>query len=48
MAYTAEDFAIDFTFCPLCDNYVERAECDECGDSHCSACLEAYGCAGCE
>ena len=38
----------DLYNCPLCDGVNEAATCPECEETHCSICLEAYGCDGCE
>ena len=36
---------LDLCKCHICDAWTPVSECRECGETHCSICLDAYGCA---
>lgn len=38
----------DLYACPLCDGVTPSVWCDDCDESHCQYCSDAYGCDGCE
>lgn len=42
-------FDFDLYDCPLCDGVTPlTVACNECDESHCAICFDAYGCEGCE
>jgi hypothetical protein len=43
---TLQDFGL--YLCPLCDGIVPFIYCEDCAETHCEGCYNAYGCEGCE